>query len=75
MTCINSRTDRNSLKKMGEARDAYMASPKTEKADACIQALQKTTKTLVNTVLMLTGPETRKLVRKGLVRNPREEPN
>ena len=57
-------------KKTGEAQDAYVANPNMETADAYIQALQKTTMTLMDSVLMLAGPEFRKLMREELKANP-----
>jgi hypothetical protein len=39
-------------------------------ADAYIQALQETTMTLMDSVLMLAGPEFPKLTRGGLKANP-----
>ncbi len=75
MSDINPGVDLNILKKTGEAQDAYVANPNMETADAYIQALQKTTMTLMDSVLMLAGPEFRKLMREELKANPGEKPN
>ena len=39
-------------------------------ADAYIQALQETTMTLIDSILMLSGPEFRELMREELKANP-----
>ena len=44
-------------------------------ADAYIQALQETTMTLIDSILMLAGPEFRKSMRKELKANPGERAN
>jgi hypothetical protein len=44
-------------------------------ADAYIQALQETTMTLIDSILMLSGPKFRKLMREELKANPGERAN
>jgi len=75
MSDINPEVDLSILDKANVAQDAYITNPNMETADAYIQALQKTTMTLMDSVLMLAGPEFRKLMREELERNPGEKPN
>jgi hypothetical protein len=56
--------------KANEAQDTYITSPNMKAADAYIQALQETTMTLMDPVLVLAGPEFPKLTRGGLKANP-----
>jgi len=70
MAEINPGVDLKIWGKKGEAQDAYITNPNMETADACIQALQKTTITLMDSVLMLAGSEFRKLMCEELERNP-----
>jgi hypothetical protein len=49
--------------------------PNMKTADSYIQALQETTMTLINSILMLARPEFRELMREELKANPGERPN
>ena len=60
MSDINSGVDLSILDKANEAQDAYITNPNMKTADAYIQALQETTMTLIDSILMLSGPEFRK---------------
>jgi len=54
---------------------ASKTEPNMKTADVYIQALQQTTTTLMASVLMLAGPEFRKLMREELGANPGERAN
>jgi hypothetical protein len=60
MNDINPGVDLSILDKANEAQDAYITNPNMKTADAYIQALQETTMTLIDSILMLAGPEFRK---------------
>ena len=75
MTDINPGVDLSILAKANEAQDAYITNPNMKTAGACIQALQETTMTLIDSILMLAGPEFRKLMREELERDPGERAN
>ena len=66
MNDINPGVDLSILDKANEAQDAYITNPNMKTADAYIQALQETTMTLIDSILMLSGPEFRKLMREEL---------
>ena len=61
MTDINPGVDLSILAKANEAQDAYITNPNMKTADAYIQALQETTMTLIDSILMLAGPKFREL--------------
>ena len=67
--------DLNILDKANEAQDTYITNPNMRTADAYIQALQETTMTLIDSILMLAGPEFRQLMREELERDPGERAN
>jgi hypothetical protein len=75
MNDINSGVDISILDKANEAQDAYITNPNMKTADAYIQALQETTMTLIDSILMLAGPEFRELMREELKANPGERAN
>jgi hypothetical protein len=75
MNDINPGVDHSILAKANEAQDAYITSPNMKTADAYIQALQETTMTLIDSILMLLGPEFRKLIGEELKANPGERAN
>ena len=75
MNDINPGVDLSILDKANEAQDAYITNPNMKTADAYIQALQETTMTLIDSILMLAGPEFRKSMRKELKANPGERAN
>ena len=62
MNDINSGVDISILDKANETQDTYITNPNMKTADAYIQALQETTMTLIDSILMLAGPEFRKLI-------------
>ena len=72
---INPGVDLSILDKANEAQDTYITNPNMKTADAYIQALQETTMTLIDSILMLAGPELRKLMREELERDPGERAN
>ena len=59
----NPGVDVNILDKANEAQDAYITNPNMKTANAYTQALPETTMTLIDSILMLAGPEFRKLTR------------
>jgi len=75
MNDINLAVDLNILDKANEAQDTYITNPNMKTAGAYIQALQETTMTLIDPILMLAGPEFRKLMRGKLKANPGERAN
>ena len=75
MNDINPGVDLSILDKANEAQDVYITNPNMKTADADIQALQETTMTLIDSILMLAGPEFRKLMREELKANPGERAN
>ena len=75
MNDINPGVDVSILAKANEAQDTYITNPNMKTADAYIQALQETTMTLIASILMLVGPEFRKLMREELERDPGERAN
>ena len=75
MNDINPGVDLNILDKANEAQDTYITNPNMKTADAYIQALQATTMTLIDSILMLAGPEFRQLMREELERDPGERAN
>ena len=75
MNDINPRVDLSILDKANEAQDTYITNPNMKTADAYIQALQETTITLIDSILMLAGPEFRQLMREELERDPGERAN
>ena len=75
MNDINPGVDLNILDKANEAQDTYITNPNMKTADTYIQALQATTMTLIDSILMLSGPEFRKLMREELERDPGERAN
>ena len=62
--------DLNILDKANEAQDTYITNPNMRTADAYIQALQETTMTLIDSILMPAGPKFRKSMREELKANP-----
>ena len=52
-----------------------ITNPNMKTVDAYIQALQETTMTLIDSILMLLGPEFRKLIGEELKANPGERAN
>jgi hypothetical protein len=70
MNDINPGVDVSILDKANEAQDVYITNPNMKTADAYIQALQETTMTLIDSILMLAGPEFRELMREELKANP-----
>ncbi len=75
MNDISPAVDLSILDKANGAEDAYVTNPNMKTADAYIQALQETTMTLINSILMLARPEFRELMREELKANPGERPN
>ena len=75
MNDINPGVDLSILDKANEAQDTYMTNPNMKTADAYIQALQETTMTLIDSILMLAGPEFRYLMTEELQRDPGERAN
>ena len=75
MNDINPGVDISILDKANEAQDTYITNPNMKTADAYIQALQETTMTLIDSILMLAGPEFRELMREELKANPGERAN
>ena len=75
MNDINPGVDLSILDKANEAQDAYITNPNMKTADAYIQALQETTMTLFDSMLMLAGSEFRKLMREELKASPGERAN
>ncbi len=75
MNDINPGVDVSILDKANEAQDTYITNPNMKTADAYIQALQETTMTLINSILMLARLEFRELIREELKANPGERPN
>jgi hypothetical protein len=75
MDDINPGVDLSILAKANEAQDTYITNPNMKTADAYIQALQETTMTLIDSILMLSGPKFRKLMREELKANPGERAN
>ena len=75
MDDINPGVDLGILDKANEAQDAYITNPNMKTADADIQALQETTMTLIDSILMLAGPKFRKLMREELKASPGERAN
>jgi len=53
MNDINPGVDLSILDKANEAQDTYITNPNMKTADAYIQALQETTMTLIDSILML----------------------
>ena len=72
MNDINPGVDLSILDKANEAQDTYITNPNMKTADAYIQALQETTMTLFDSMLMLAGSEFRKLMREELKASPGE---
>ncbi len=75
MNDISPAVDLSILDKANGAEDAYVTNPNMKTADAYIQALQETTMTLINSILMLARLEFRELIREELKANPGERPN
>jgi hypothetical protein len=71
----NPGVDVNILDKANEAQDVYITNPNMKTANAYTQALPETTMTLIDSILMLAGPEFRKLTREELERDPGEKAN
>jgi hypothetical protein len=57
MDDINPGVDLSILDKASEAQDNYITNPNMKTADAYIQSLQETTMTLIDSILMLAGPD------------------
>ena len=57
MNDINLAVDLSILNKANDAQDAYFTNPNMKTADAYIQALQENTMTLIDSILMLAGPD------------------
>ncbi len=75
MNDINPGVDLSILDKANEVQDTYITNPNMKTTDAYIQALQETTMTLIDSILMLAGPEFRELMREELKANPGERAN
>ena len=54
---INPGVDLSIVDRANEAQDTYITTPNMKTADADIRALQETTRTLIDSILMLAGPE------------------
>jgi hypothetical protein len=71
MNDINPGIDLSILDKANEVQDTYITNPNMKTVAAYIQALQETTMTLIDSILMLAGQESRKLMTEELKREPR----
>ncbi len=74
MNDISPAVDLSILDKANGAK-VSKTDPNMKTADSYIQALQETTMTLINSILMLARPEFRELMREELKANPGERPN